>query len=120
MKSLFVVASLSATATAVCNLMCAGIYTLDLEKCECVPIEYMECHPQYNVDCNQYAYDKKAGRDPNDNPYKSESWYQDSLCDTVCTADKVVDEEACKCISLAEKSGLLDESGSMGTFSAAT
>ena len=70
MKSLFVVASFSATATAVCDLMCAAIYSVDEENCKCVPIEWMECHPQYNENCNQYAYDKKAGRNPEKNPYK--------------------------------------------------
>ena len=91
MKSLFVVASLSATVTAVCDLMCAAIYSVDQENCKCVPIKWMECHPQYKENCNQYAYDKKASRDPEKNPFRKEKWYTDSLCDTVCIAELIVD-----------------------------
>ena len=28
-----------------CDLMCAAIYSFDLETCQCKAIEWMECHP---------------------------------------------------------------------------
>ena len=31
-----------------CDIICMGIYSIDEVACECVPIEWMECHPQYH------------------------------------------------------------------------
>ena len=51
------------------------IYSFDRETCACIEIKYMECHPQYNNDCNQAKYDQQQGR-LTDNPYADEEWYQ--------------------------------------------
>ena len=57
-------------AQAACGgMMCAAIYNLDPNTCQCVPIEWMECHPQYNSKCNQWVTDEDKGRDPSKNPY---------------------------------------------------
>ena len=72
MKSATVI-SLLTTATFAqkfeCQMMCAAIYSVDYESCSCVPIKFMECHPQYNNDCIQADYDEAHGRNPEKNPY---------------------------------------------------
>ena len=57
--------------------MCAMIYSVDSVNCECVPIAWMECHPQYNPspDCNQRDIDIAMGRDFMQSPYMLEEWY---------------------------------------------
>ena len=52
-------------------------FTLDREQCECMPKEWMECHPYYGEDCDQLARDKLLNRDPFENPYQGEMWYQE-------------------------------------------
>ena len=53
MRSSFAFASLFAAASAKrCDIMCMDIMSVDKETCTCVPIEWMECHPQYNKNCN--------------------------------------------------------------------
>ena len=63
-----------------CDIICMGIYSIDEVACECVPIEWMECHPQYhngeqNPDCNQWEVDEEEDRLPWKNPYQDEEWY---------------------------------------------
>ena len=66
-----------------CDLMCAMIYSVDQETCKCVPIAWMECHPQYNPasDCYQRQEDVNRGRNPEDNPYSNggDQWYENNL-----------------------------------------
>ena len=31
-----------------CGIICLAIYSIDSERCECVPIPGLECHSQYN------------------------------------------------------------------------
>ena len=67
-----------------CDVVCAGIYTVDVANCACVPFEWMECHPQYSddgasIECNQHMHDVAAGRDTELNPYIDEGWYAFSL-----------------------------------------
>ena len=38
------VASMATQAVAECDLVCAAIYSVDQETCDCVPIKWMECH----------------------------------------------------------------------------
>ena len=90
---------------AACDLFCIGIYSVDIENCECVPIKYMECHPQYNADCNQREYDISVGRDPSDNPYINDDWYpgaaaQEPECDLVCAAIYSFDPDTCACVEI--------------------
>ena len=50
MKQSFLALAALATAgmvAAECDIMCAAIYSVDTENCECVGIKWMECHPQY-------------------------------------------------------------------------
>merc|ERR1712003_374136 len=68
---------ISENPNAECDLMCAAIYSVDTETCDCVPIAMMECHPQYNEDCNQCEKDIALSRNPMDNPYREEEWYRD-------------------------------------------
>ena len=80
MRSSFAIASLFAAAFAKrCNIGCIATMSVDEETCTCVPIMWMECHPQYNLNCNQSYYDLNAGRDPYQNPYKNDAWYFESL-----------------------------------------
>ena len=65
-------------AAAECDIMCAMIYSVDMDKCECVPISWMECHPQYGWGCDQRETDIKMGRNPDENPYRYEEWYEES------------------------------------------
>ena len=39
----------------------------------------MECHPQYNEECNQRDYDRLMDRNPSQNPFKRDQWYRDSI-----------------------------------------
>ena len=55
-----------------CDLMCAAIYSFDPDTCDCVEIEWMECHPQYGEECNQYDKDVEMGRNPEQNPDKNQ------------------------------------------------
>ena len=57
-----------------CDLICAMIYSVDVNTCECVPIYGMECHPQYHNNCSQIDYDLEMGREWL-NPYRSQDWY---------------------------------------------
>ena len=66
-----------------CDMMCAAIYSQD-EFCNCVPIAWMECHPQYNMgmlnqNCNQEKEDHYRERRPEDNPYKYDNWYKENM-----------------------------------------
>ena len=73
-------ATMATQAPADCDLFCIAIYSVDVENCACVPIEWMECHPQYTEDgCNQKQLDISSGRDPDLNPYKTEEWYKKSI-----------------------------------------
>ena len=88
-----------------CDLMCAAIYSFDSENCACVEIEWMECHPQYNVECNQAEYDASVNRNPEDNPYIEEDWYPgtievDGECDLMCAAIYSFDSENCECVEI--------------------
>ena len=64
-----------------CDMMCMMIYSFNPETCSCDLISWMECHPQYNPDkdCNQMKEDEARGRNPYDNPYAKEEWYQLSV-----------------------------------------
>ena len=87
----------------VCEIYCADIYSVDPDTCECVPFEWMECHPQYNEECNQYDKDEEMGRDPEQNPYQNEQWYKDSLqpvCEIACAAIYSVDPDTCECVPI--------------------
>ena len=66
-----------------CDMMCAAIYSQD-EFCNCVPIKWMECAPQYNGGklnqyCNQEKEDYIRDRRPEENPYKKDTWYIDNM-----------------------------------------
>ena len=102
MKS-YLAATMSAAVTMAqkeeCDLMCMMIYSFDPETCACVPIEWMECHPQYNNNCSQLDYDYSKGRDYSANPYKKEEWYP-GVCDIVCAAIYSVDLENCACVAI--------------------
>ena len=81
MKSFIAAALFAASASAQeCDSMCAMIYSVDPVTCMCVPISWMECHPQYNPapDCNQRDVDTSMGRDWMANPYMGDYWYSDS------------------------------------------
>ena len=64
----------ASAAAKECDIFCAMIYSVS-DDCECVPIEGMECNPQYNVTCSQYEYDLQHGRDPEKSPYRHDDWY---------------------------------------------
>ena len=83
MKTFAVLAASMATQAFACDLMCIAIYSVDPMTCSCVPIEWMECHPQYNFGqtneiCNQRKEDEMRGRNPDYNPYQNESWYKEN------------------------------------------
>ena len=90
-----------------CNLTCPDNLVLDHEKCECTPIPWRECHPLYGKDCNQFDYDEEIGREPFNNPYMSETWYEESSdlpiitnnCgDLTCDKNYTQNKSTCKCI----------------------
>ena len=58
-----------------CDIMCMGIYSVDPVTCTCVPIKYMECHPQYGDNCKQPQKDIDMGRDWRRNPYRDDDWF---------------------------------------------
>ena len=61
-----------------CNLTCPENLIFDLERCECIPIPWRECHPLYGKQCDQFEYDESKGRQPFNNPFTNETWYEDS------------------------------------------
>ena len=96
MKFIASVAAVAMARASACDLICAAIYSVDPVACDCVPIEWMECHPQYRLDCNQRTYDIEHGRDPRDNPYQME----EPECDLICLAIYSVDPVACQCVPI--------------------
>ena len=125
MKQYFAIASVLAIIgyAADCDIMCAAIYSVDSEKCECIPIEYMECHPQYwegkEDTCNQVsldlAYEQDFGRIAGYNPYQGQQWYEDQKeeyekeqesianlpeCDLMCAMIYSIDRETCSCVPI--------------------
>ena len=105
--SLMTVMAVSSSAQE-CDLMCAMIYSLDQEACACVPIKWMECHPQYRLECDQRVYDTNQGRDPDQNPYSHDDWYpgtpetenKKAPCDIFCLAIYSIDPVACACVPI--------------------
>ena len=71
--------------------MCAMIYSVDLDTCECVPIYGMECHPQYGLNCNQNEYDEMMDRQWL-NPYYMDDWYPGTIEEPVDEWDVEVED----------------------------
>ena len=78
-------------------MRCEAKFLIDEDSCQCVPQVWQECHFLYKSVCNQYAYDTQIGRDPTQNPFKNDSWYNMTLCKTKCSNEVYIDQLTCEC-----------------------